>query len=85
VTPPGHFTSATETLACPNGEYRTGWVPAAQAASCVKCSPDGSIQSMATDILVVYRLDGTETSIMVKSGVVSCCKCWHRDDALLRV
>lgn len=75
VTPPGHFTTATATQPCVNGEYRTGWSPPDQAASCVKCSPDGSIQSMDADILIVLKLDGSETSINVKATVQSCCEC----------
>lgn len=75
VTPPGHFTTATATQPCANGEYRTGWSPPDQAASCVKCSPDGSIQSMDADILPVLNLDGSETSINVKATAQSCCEC----------
>lgn len=75
VTPPGHFTTATATQPCANGEYRTGWSPPDQAASCVKCSPDGSIQSMDADILIVLNLDGSETSINVKATAQSCCEC----------
>lgn len=74
VTPPGHFTTATETKECPNGEYRTGWAQPNEAASCVKCSPDGSIQSMATEILNFISLEGKEVFMYVKSLPKSCCK-----------
>ena len=74
AVPPGHFATATATLECPNGEYRAGWAAPDEAKSCIKCSPDGSIQSMATEILTVLTLDGKEAITYVKSAVRSCCE-----------
>jgi hypothetical protein len=74
VTPPGHYTSTNDTQPCPDGQYRPGWVAADAAGACLACSPDGSILSMATDLMTVFKANGTETAISVKGTVNSCCK-----------
>lgn len=74
VTPPGHYTNTTDTQPCPDGQYRPGWVAPDTAGACVSCSPDGSILSMPTDLMTVFKADGTETATSVKGTVNSCCE-----------
>lgn len=83
VTPPGFYTTAVATLECADGRYRSGWSAAVNASECDKCSPDNSVFSMATEILTMYKLDGTETSKTVKATVLSCCEStvWRGGDA----
>lgn len=40
----------------------------------MSCSPDGSILSMPTDLMTVFKADGTETATSVKGTVNSCCE-----------
>lgn len=49
-------------------------MPGDSAGSCSKCSPDGSISSMATEIITVFKQNGTEVAMTVKSTILSCCK-----------
>lgn len=72
VTPPGHYTSGTETQPCADDEYRPEWKAASEADKCVKCGE--GIMSTATEQVAQYAFDESQTSVDVRGTAASCCK-----------
>jgi hypothetical protein len=75
VTPPGYATD-TNTLICPQGEYRAGWKPAEEAQSCTKCG-DGML-ALQTDRVTVYNpvtYDASELAVTTSAD--DCCELQH--------
>lgn len=76
MTPPGYYTTATETLACDDGEYRAEWKPAVAATACSKCGDN--IKSAAHDQLTTYDITdatGATTGFeAVRASAGSCCE-----------
>lgn len=72
VTPPGYYTSGSQTLLCSNGTYRADWKP--NAGPCLSCG-DG-VQTDTTDRVTVYSiLNNSVSYVFVTSSSDDCCKC----------
>jgi hypothetical protein len=75
VTPPGHYTTATATIKCPNGTYRADWKPPSDAVSSTCLSCGEGVKTVATDQLSVYATVGyAETKLSVTTSSDDCCK-----------
>jgi hypothetical protein len=71
VTPPGFFTANEQTLVCPAGHYRAGWLPAAQASECRPCG-DG-VRAAQTDSITLFDpATGAQRQLPVTSSNSDC-------------
>jgi hypothetical protein len=79
VVPPGYYVPFGQNMQpCPDGSYRSGWVPMSRAGSCVGCSGtwpvsngnDTGIPSAPTDALDHPIAPGG----FVRGSPFSCCK-----------
>jgi hypothetical protein len=74
VTPPGHYTSGGSTHICPDGSFRSDWLPAQQATACTSCG--SGVQGDKSDRLMVYNLTTGATSLLpVMTTGGDCCEC----------
>lgn len=74
VTPPGYYTSDTDTLPCPAASFRADWKPPAEASSCTPCGV--GLKADKTDRLVAFNLvTYAEEQIAVTTSSSDCCEC----------